>query len=274
MAEAKKTLDSIPQLGPLDTPAAWGGGPTPAPGGVDIQLAQREIDSICGTTRDNKSIVKLVWNGDPRYWREVCLRWDAAGEPLGFVKRPIVLYRSVYGRDRRLQYDVPVPRWVLLTRIEPEQYVPGWERDSKLWDQERGRYIQVKPSVPPDEYYVWFMTIAEHNAHCCQLASEENRSCYGFYAAPQYAHAELGRIKEGIKASGLKDSPFDSPDRVSQKLRERSVNDYMNQTLRNFDAQVSRFADAVPQKDLRHALSEARKRDLEDMERQIIRSSR
>ena len=252
----------------LDDPEQWDGLSFDPPDSVDVAQIQREIDSIVGTTRGNQ-IVRLVWNGDKRYWRTIVREWDVTGVPVEYVKRPIVLFRSIYGSHRKWERDVFVPRWLLLTRIEPEQYVPGWERSSKIWDPERNRYIQIKPPTPPDEWYEWFMTIAEHGPTCCMDA--EPYKCYGKYAPPRASFPELYKIMEGVDRLNLKNDPFASPDSLTSKLKERSVNDYAEQSLKNFDAQVSKFADSIPHAPLRQIMHDQRKREIDDMLKQGVK---
>lgn len=268
MTKAKQKQDA---LSPFDNPMAWGAPAFSAPlSDSEIARVQKDIDSICGTTRDNKSIAVLVWNGDTRFWKDVCIDWDIEGKPTNFIKRPIVLYRSVYGAHRKFIRDEFPPRWLILTRIEPEQYAAGWERDSKVWCPERQTYIQLKPDVAPKEWHVWFKTIAEHNGTCCKNLGEKGLSCYGKYAHPSSALEELRMIRKGIEASGLPPAtPFDSPDRLTRKLREKSVNDYVEQSMRTYDKRASAFIDSVPYRQLRDALAGAKGRELENLEQSL-----
>jgi hypothetical protein len=262
-----KTAPKIQKESPLDDQLQWGSSLSSQPLSPDVLASyQKEIDSVIGTTRDNKSIAKLVWNGDPEYWRTICLEWDSAGLPVTFVKRPIVLYKSVFNEHGKLLYDIPVPRYLILTRIEPEQYVPGWVRDSKVWVPERRQYVQVKPLEPPSEWYAWFMTIASHEAaFCCREAAEQNVMCYGKYADPGLGIAELRTVRKSIDAEGFVAAPFDSPYRLTQKLREQSVNNYVNQAIDKYQAEVNRFISDVPYKDVRQVMRDDLNRDLEEI---------
>lgn len=64
---------TIATAGPLDDPNAWlRSAAHDAPLSSDeIASVQAEIDGIIGTTRDNKSIAKLVWNGDRAFWKKM-----------------------------------------------------------------------------------------------------------------------------------------------------------------------------------------------------------
>lgn len=254
-------------LSPLNDPLSWGASDWSCPlSDEQVAAFQARIDSVVGTSR-GESIVKLAWNADKRYWREICTNWDSVGKPTEFIKRPIVLYKSVREPNGKLLHDIPVPRWLLLTRLEPEQYAGTWARDSKVWMPDRQQYVQVKPEVPPaGGWYVWLMTIADHDQWCCSQAAEEDRSCYGLYADPGRGILELERMRKGMEAANLpENTPFDSPDRTTRKLRERSVNNYVEQSMARYNEQVSKLIDQIPYAAVRRVLKDDLGRDLEDM---------
>jgi hypothetical protein len=199
----------------------------------------------------------------------VCVRWNSVGDALEFAKRPIVLSRTVRDAAGRVVRDEFPPRWLILTRLEPEQYAGTWDRDAKIWDGEYNRFIQIQPSEPPKEKHLWFMTIAEHDEFCCGYAAREDRSCYGRYAPPGKCLEELRRIRKGIEAMGMRDAPFDSPDRLTQKLRDKSVNNYIEQSMREYDEQAKSFIDVIPFGDLRQVMNTARERELDRIERRM-----
>lgn len=257
---------------PFNDPDQWGPALNSQPlSATEVQRYQDEIDSIVGTGRDGKSIAVLAWNGDKRYWRQICLEFHTDGSPVEFIKRPMVLYRSVYhDTTRKLLYDIGPPRWLILTRIEPEQYVPGWSRDSKVWMPDRQQYVQVKPETPPDEWFVWWMTIAEHDEFCCGQAKDERRKCYGTYAGPGRGIEELKIATQALEGKQLDNSPFQDLDRLTQKLREREVNDYVEQTMRTYDVQVSRLIDSIPYAAVRQELKDDLRRDIDDAFKQGV----
>lgn len=259
-----------PALSPFNDPRHWGPSDWSCPlSPEEVAAFQTRIDAIAGLTRDNQSIMKLVWSADKTYWRDICINWDTVGKPIEFIKRPILLYRSVFDPNGKLMYDIPPPRWLLLTRIEPEQYAATWARDARAWIPERNQYVQLKPETPPENgWYVWFMTIADHDPWCCPQAAEEERTCYGLYAGPEYGIAELIRTRDGMESSEYRDTtaPFDSPDRLSRKLRERGVNNYTEQAMRAYQKQVSSFIDSIPIAQLRDLLTQDLNRDLDDMD--------
>ncbi len=146
MTTATQTIDALNDARAWSSPAF--SAPLSKEQTAEVQL---EIDSIIGTTRGNRSIAKLVWNGDVDHWKTVATDWNSANEVTGWKKRPIVLYRSVYGPNRKLIRDEFPPRWLILTRIEPEQYHDSWKRDARIFDPTRGALIQIKPDEPPHD---------------------------------------------------------------------------------------------------------------------------
>lgn len=237
-------------LSPLDDPQAWISYPAYEEplSYLDRVRVQTEIDGILGTTRDNKSICKLVWNGDVKYWKQFYDNWDAYGRPLdGLKSRPWVLYKTILDSKGEFVRDAFVPRYLLLTRLEPEQYADMWEKTSKFYCPERRRLVQYKPEMPPEDYYLWFRTIAEHRGDCCQLAAREDRDCHGRYAHPRQCLDELRTIRRGMdERQQPENSPFDSPDVISAKMRETATNNYAEQAMNRFMKQASFLLDEAP----------------------------
>lgn len=237
------------ETSPLDNPKVWlkqSFYESPL-GETQLKAVQDEVDSILGTTRGGKSIGKVVWNGDRKFWKEYYTDWNSIGKPKGdLYRRPHVLYKTVTDSYGRFVKDVFPPRFLILTRIEPEQYVNTWERDSKIWCPVRKCDIQVKPYEAPKEMYIWFKTIARHNSYCCGQAAKYGADCYGFYVHPRYALEELREIMHGIEKSNLKGSPFDSPDAITCRLREQSVTNYHNQAMKRFAEQAKFVVAEMP----------------------------
>jgi len=194
---------------------------------------QKEIDSIVGLTRDNKPIAKLIWNPDRRFGKEYYANWDLSGKPVGGLKmRPWVLYKSVYNSSGRHLHDVPVPRFVLLTRLEPQQYALSWKRLSTRFCPARRAKIQIRPENPPKEYFMWFQTVNEHKNGCCQNAAKANIQCFGYYAHPKAVLQNLRDIKKGIENSGQKFvSPFTPENEMDAAAAMRGINDYDDQII-------------------------------------------
>lgn len=215
---------------------------------AEHEVIQKEIDSIIGTTRGGKSICTLVWNGDVNVWKELYDDWDAYGWPIGGLKkRPWVCYRSVFNSRDEFVRDAFVPRFILLTRLEPEQYAETWKATAFFWCPERKRKVQLKPTTIPTDFYLWFRTIADHRLGCCQIAAREDRACYGYYVYPRQCLEELRQIRRGMDAAQMPENhPFDSPDVISVRIRERSTNNYAEQAIRKYRKRASFLLDEAP----------------------------
>lgn len=270
----------------LDNPGAWLRSPAHEPplSPSEITQVQVEIDGIIGTTRDGRSISKLVWNGDVRYWKQFHNCWDSTGKPIGDTyKRPQVLYMSIYDDRDMFIRDAFPPRWLIMTLLEPEQYVDEWARESKFFCPDRHAFVQILPSEPPKDRYIWFQTIAQHIAGCCQRAAAEDRDCYGRYVHPRHALPNLQDIRKSMDASGIKNTSFDKPDRVTRRMRENTTNNYVEQSLRKFTESREKMINESPLTlantpaemdagsigQLRGLLTERTKRQVEKLEKDL-----
>ena len=210
----------------LDNPDIWRQEPAyQAPSNVDIIQAQKWIDSMMGVTRDNQSIYKLVWNGDRRYWYQFYMRWNGLGQPVGAVtRRPQVRYKALRNRTtKKLIRDVFPPRWLIMTRLEPEQYAGTWKQESYVFSHEINAYKQIRPDVPPKVVWLWYSTIADHSDYCCATAEKNQVKCYGKYAGPHHARELLEAQRAADLRAGMR-SVYEQvdPTFVSEMENERA----------------------------------------------------
>ncbi len=222
-------------LSPRDNPDVWLSNPAyKAPSDVDVERCQREIDSMTGTARGNESIIKLVWNGDRRYWLDRMADWESDT----FIKRPHVRYKALR-KDGKLVRDVFPARWLLLARLEPEQY-PNYEAESYVMvkrtmrDAEGREYTDhvrkcIRPPEPPKVYWLWFAMIAEHNDYCCTIAQNNDENCFGKYAPPQAGYPLIKQQMEAEAALNVKRSPYASLDGSAISAIEAQMNGYENE---------------------------------------------
>ena len=248
METAIKPVSAL--LHPLNDPDSWGRGgeDVVAPlSETELAIVQKQVDSILGTTRDNKSIAQIVWNGDKRYWREEYIDWDVFGQPTIKVKRPFLLYKTIFDKHEHFIKDIFVPRYLVLTRIEAEQFASSYAQDTRFYCPERQRWVSLRPSEPPKEMFVWFKTIAKHTALCCQVEVKYGVFCYGNYRHPASFLTEARDIRKGMELAKLpRSTPFDSPDQVSRKLRERGLNNYGEQAMRKYLEKASYLIEENP----------------------------
>ena len=199
---------------------------------IEVGFAQSDVDSIIGKTRDNKSIAKIVWNGDVKYWKRYVNEAYIDGLAIDGCKyRPIVLHKTIRTPEKKFVRDAFPPRWLLITRIEPEQYYDTWKNSAWIYAPHLKKRVQIKPEEPPKEFYLWYMTIAVHNGHCCQTAAKDGLACDGQYAPPSHCLDELRLIRKGIEQNGLQDVPFDAPDALTLRMRENTTNNYEEQAI-------------------------------------------
>lgn len=206
---ANAVISSHSVLSPYDNPDVWRRSAAyDPPSNVDIEREQAAINMIGGTTRNGEPIFKLVWNGDHRFWDGYYMRWTIAGQPIGDLKRrPRIRYKVLRDADGRVVRDSFPPRWLLLTRLEPEQFAKGWKNESWVYDASIGRKKMIRPDEPPKVFWLWFMTIAKHTDYCCAKAEKEQRICYGKYVPPSFAHSALAQQVKADEQQG-KRNPF------------------------------------------------------------------
>jgi hypothetical protein len=148
----------------------------PVPSHVDVVSWQTRIDAIVGT-KDARSIVKLAWAPSE-------LRWyphPYHAPPPGYTFPIFHAFTTAAGEL------VAAPRWVLLERVEPEQYGPTWELgrfsvyDGQLWDWK---------GPCPSERYTELRCHAAHDGICCPCLGEtcecgvDYDHCWGQYLDP------------------------------------------------------------------------------------------
>lgn len=208
-AENIQTPPLIKTTHPLDDKNVWKLYPSyNPPVGVDIAFWQKEINRIIGTTRDKQPIMKLVWSGDRREWLEYFFEWNALGKPTAPpVRLPYIRYKILRDEQtgERIR-DVFPPRWLLMVRLEPEQYADGWEKESYVFAPEIGCNKLIRPETPPKSFWMWYATIAKHTSYCCAQAEKDGEKCFGQYAPPSYAYDVLHNARKTMDAT--KSNPF------------------------------------------------------------------
>lgn len=157
---------------------------------------QKLIDRLTGTSRDGQSLIRLDWGPEVLGWQP----YPLGSNPIGYTQPTWLALWDHEGSD------VAAPRWVLSERIEPEQYLPGWENDRWLWMDtpnraviydalgnevtEKGRLHDVKGDPPPNGFYSPLHCHLVHKHGCCQRPGNGER-CWGYYAEPNTDLLEL-----------------------------------------------------------------------------------
>ena len=149
---------------------------------------QKRIDSVVGTTKGGRPIIKLAWAPDEMRWRPYSLETAAPG----YTFPIFVAIKDEEGNE------IAAPRWVLLERSEPEQYGPTWEQgrygvhDGKVWDW--------KGPCPAERYTELWRHVV-HDGRCCPCKGDQcdctDVDCWGLYVDPNDALLEkIGRWVE------------------------------------------------------------------------------
>ena len=152
----------------------------PAPSNFNQAAFQQHIDQITGT-RDGRSLIKLVWAPSEKRWSP----HPHGDEPVGYQFPIFVAYTTADG------VHVAAPRWVLLERIEPEQFAPTWEA-SRYTREDDGRLWDWKGPCP-SEYYAELRCITSHDGLCCPCLGDtcecgiDYDHCWGRYIEPSEA---------------------------------------------------------------------------------------
>ncbi len=231
---AVHTAESL-ELSPLDDPNEWLRHPahTP-PAEVDIEREQRSIDSIVGTTRGNEPIIKLVWAGDRSFWLKFFMSWNSAGRPnREAVARPLIRYGTVRSDDGEFRRDVFPARWLLLSRIEPEQYADSYRENCYAHAPEISGMKQIQPDEVPKVMWLYYRAIGVHTNFCCGTAARAKKKCFGTYAPPSVCHVELGEQKRACEKSGFKThNPFEQIDGETVRLAQNENTGYYDEIER------------------------------------------
>lgn len=145
---------------------------------------QRRLDQTTGVS----GAVTLKWAPD---WQVFKAR--AIGESIDEETTPAQSALT----DARGRSVAP-PRWMLVERIEPEQYVRDWDRNRWFNDPRDGRLHDLRGPCP-SKYFRWYMTIAAHDYRCCELRHANNFVCWGYYKPP--GEQELAKVARDWRKS-------------------------------------------------------------------------
>ncbi len=151
----------------------------PPPSNFDQSAFQSRIDQVVGT-RDGRPIIKLAWAPQEFRWYPHVM----GEEPPGYV---FPIFHAFTTSEGDL---VAAPRWVLLERIEPEQYAPTeqfWE--ARRYQYDNGELWDMTGPIP-SEKYVELRCHTSHDGVCCPCLGDtcscglEYAHCWGRYIEP------------------------------------------------------------------------------------------
>lgn len=177
---------------PINDPRQWHKyGETPS---FDVAGFQRKINDLVGMTAHGKPIVRLVD-------AQKVLRWEAGDMRLRYR----YFHTLVDTPEGKKWYDAAPPRFVLEERIEPAQYMPGWEEARYVKDG-AGLQIDILGDPPVDGMYRPFWDVVDHKHNCC--ARFPKLKCWGIFRQPGARELEmLSSVMQAIN----KDEAYQSP---------------------------------------------------------------
>lgn len=160
----------------LDDPRRWVPGMRPPL--FDSTGFQKQIDRITGVP----GAVKIQWAPD---W--LVFKARAIGETVREETTPAQSALTDPNGN-----SVSPPRWMAVERLEPEQWLPGWEQNRWFNDPRDRRLLDLRGPAPAERFQFLF-TVAEHDDLCCVKRMRQTLVCWGYYRAPN--EADLFEIK-------------------------------------------------------------------------------
>lgn len=235
---------------PLDDIENWGQDFTfqPPMSHSIVERWQKRFDDTFGLNKRGKPCFKLVWSGDRKYWHDYFWDWDSYGKGTKLEQRPLVLWKKV-NLPNGDYVDLFPPRWLILSRIEPEQYADNWKRESWVMDAKRGpvtinplngelmragQMKQIRPDNPPEDFWQVWEVLGEHDAFCCEAMQGD---CYGSYREPKEKDVDnIGLAKRDFEAGGQ--SPYEGLSKWSEAEIASFARAYYRQQYKDMDASV------------------------------------
>lgn len=150
----------------------------------DSVAFQKQIDR----TTETPGAVKILWAPDWEEWKP-----RAIGETV--YEETVPAHSALNDSKGR---PVAPPRWMAVERLEPEQWVPTWERNRWFSDPRDGLQYDLRGPAPLERFQFLF-TIADHDSFCCEKRMRETLVCWGYYRDPNAA--DLFRIKRSWSRS-------------------------------------------------------------------------
>jgi hypothetical protein len=197
----------------------------------EIEDWQKRFDRAFGLNRNGKSCFKLVWNGDRSQWWKYAYDWDSYGKGIKWELRPRILWKKVeLGNGDYV--DLFPPRWLILMRIEPEQYGAQWKDESWIWDPKRRQRKQIRDDEVPKAFWETVMVIGEHDKFCCDAFDGE---CFGVFRNPNdtdlnWLHARKQEFEAGVQ------SPYENLNARTESQISSFVKDYYRQQYQKMPA--------------------------------------
>lgn len=143
---------------------------------------QERLNAICGKSR-GYPIMKLEWGGNATIVKHD--RWDSSGTPTHSIIMPRFAVPRKHEFLDHAEY-IPIRRWIISERCEPEQYRPDDNSDNTFTD-ENG--VVCTAAEKPHQFYTPYIYVGDHSKcppNCCEF-----KLCLGDYKHPDAAELDL-----------------------------------------------------------------------------------
>ena len=209
----------------LNNAATWGTKEVhQPPSSFNVAAFQAKLDKIFGLAPNGMPIVRLVWAGDiAKCYSRFYTEWTNAGFGTESELRAKYRYATIKIPGTTDYIDIPPPRWIIEDREDASRYASIWQQTR--WQNGK----EMRPPPPLDGYYCHLMTIAKHDASCCNQAKEDRVVCWGQYRKPDARDlAMLNKARQARDADVH--IPLDRP--LSEQTMELVGRDANNRALK------------------------------------------
>lgn len=218
---------------------------------------QKKIDKIVGMSARSQSIIMLKW------------AWECSYLMFG-KRKQLFNFLTLEVRGQEVQFSVP--RWVVVQRIEPEQFKASWDATryvvdpaTRVTDLSTATYDnegnctytgdvvydgdKLDKGPCPNEWFQSLWVIADHDGLCCKKAEEMSRSCWGYYRNPsQWDLNEIKRIHHAkLSDPTYNQSPFEplTPETLEQTAKSEFERNEKVQAEKKaeLDARIDQYFD-------------------------------
>lgn len=201
--------------------SSWTESFVPAPV-FDVNEYQQRLNDIAGLS-NGKPILRLEWGGDATTVKYT--EWDVTGTPSHAEIVPRYAIPRASEILSGIRY-IPIRRWIITQRSEPEQHRPDDNFDNTFVDNRGVLCIAGRKEV---EFYTPYIYIGDHTKcpdNCC-----ETRLCLGDYKTPSrdeldYIRDITYRLKTEFYADPTK--PLDSA--TMDKIRKEENEKYLKKS--------------------------------------------
>lgn len=147
-----------------------------------VRAYQKRINEITGLSHGGHPILRLDWGGNTS--ETIFIDWDEFGNPTKTQDVPKYHFERINPKTG-FSDMIPIKRWIISERGEPEQYRADVDDDLKF---EEDGVKKLRREKPRDGYYRPLIIIGDHSK--CPANCSDRKMCYGDYADPSDAYLD------------------------------------------------------------------------------------